>query len=565
MSARWLLIILAACSSSSSSEPPPKPRETPAPAAAPAPPVDDRYNAGALGALNFELSAGTPAARAHWKRGLLALHSFWYDEAEREFQAAIAADRTMSMAYWAAGLTRFKLLWGDDDIGAAKQLMGSMPDVERLSPREQTWIIASLELLRDGDVRASRKRFAAAMEQVHAQFPDDESATFLALALLATTRPEDPDTVAVRKRAGALALGVYERNPNHPGAAHYLIHAYDTPELAALALPQARAYAQIAPTAFHARHMPGHIFSRLGMWKEAIASCQAAWDASTAAARRNKLSANSHDFHSLNWLVEMNFELGLRKDADRALAVFGDAVRAGLGRQQRALYAGQVASYMARTGEWSRVDELLAPLDAPAREDTAAPAGGPLELAEQLGALATRARAAAMQRDLAATRRHLAAAAAVRAKLRPFMKSMQPAAVLARSEAAAERWQRAQLARAAGDDRALLEIQRKSKADTEQEVGGESNPSAFVLNEEIGDTLMRLGRAKEAAAEYALALEKHPKRARSLLGAARAATKSGDPRAARASYEQLVALWSAADPATDGLAEARAAVAAPAP
>src|SRR6185503_14780639 len=136
--------------------------------------------------------------------------------------------------------------------------------------------------------------------------------------------------------------------------------------LAARAFAAARAYAGIAPAAFHARHMPSHIFSRLGMWQDAIASCRSAWDVSVAAAKREHLDANHPDFHSLNWLVEMSFELGHRKEADAALAEFAAAVKAGLEHRQRSVYAVQVTSYMARTGEWSRADELLAPLAAPA-------------------------------------------------------------------------------------------------------------------------------------------------------------------------------------------------------
>lgn len=587
---RWLALWLAAgaCQSPCGGDPPPQQQVAkPAPAAPSAPPAvpaDDRYDAGSLGSLAFQVSEGTPAARAHFTRGMLALHSFWYDEAARQFQAAMDADPGMNMAYWGAGMSRLKLLWGEDDLNAARLVISRMPDPERLTPREQAWVLATVELVRAGDVRTSRQRFAAAMETLNAQFPDDESATFLALALLSTTRPEDPDTVAVRKRAAALASRVFEHNPKHPGAAHYLIHAYDTPELAALALPFARTYAAIAPAAFHARHMPAHIYSRLGMWKEAIASCRAAWDASVAAASREKLSANHHDFHSLNWLVEMPFELGRRGDADRSLAAFGAAVRGGLGHSHRALYASQVASYMMRTGAWSRVDELLAPLEAPAVEDAApaapagpvgaragepkshcapAPASSPTGLLEQASVLDARARAASMRRDPAATRRYLGELEAVRAKLRPFLLSTQPKEAVARIDEAQARRGRALLARAAGDDRALLDVLRRSAADVEQESGGESNPSGFVLHEEIADTLMRLDRPKEAAAEYALALQQHRGRARSLLGAARAAVRAADPQAARQRYQQLLELWSAADEGTDGLAETRAAVAAP--
>jgi tetratricopeptide (TPR) repeat protein len=587
----WLVIGLAAaaCSSRTTNDAPKvqdQVRPAPPPAApARPPPSDERYDKGSLGAIHFEVSQGTPEAREHFTRGLLALHSFWYDEAIRQFDAAIAADRNMTMAYWGAAMSRCQLLWGDDDLTGARDALSRIPESARVTEREQAWVLTVVELLREGDVRTSRQRFLQAMDRLHARFPDDESATFLAAALLASTRPEDPDNTAVRKRAAALAGGVFEHNPRHPGAAHYLIHAYDTPGLAPLALPFAREYAQIAPAAFHARHMPAHIFSRLGMWKEAIASCRSAWDASVAAARTGRLSANHHDFHSLNWLIEMSFELGQRKAADAALATFVAAVRGGLAHQHRALYATQVASYMMRTGEWSRAAELLAPLDSPAADDpdtagppapgpaaaragephnhcAPVPASSPTELVEQRTALATRARAAAMQRDVAATRRYLGEIDALGDKLRSFLLTMQPKDVVARLDAAAGRRRQALVARASGNDRALLDALRQSLVDDQESTGGEADPSGFVLHEEIADTLLRLARPKDAAAEYALVLKTHPGRAHALLGAARAAARMGAADEARGWYRRLLELWSNADDGTDGLAEARAAVAA---
>jgi tetratricopeptide (TPR) repeat protein len=519
-SRRWLAlwVAAAACSTPSGGDAPKgqptKAVAAPAPPQPPQPP-DDRYDAGALGAITFAVSDGTPEARVHFTRGLLALHSFWYDEATRQFQAAIAADPAMNMAYWGAAMSLCKLLWGDDDVGAARQLLARMPAPERLSPRERAWVAAANELLADGNVRASRARFAAAMEALHTQFPDDESATFLAVALIASTHPEDPDTLAVRKRAEALAAGVFEHNPNHPGAAHYVIHAYDTPELAALALPYARKYAQIAPAAFHARHMPAHIFSRLGMWQEAIASCQSAWEVSVAAAQREHLSADHDDFHSLNWWIEMSFERGRRKDADAAMAMFSSAVRGGLNHKNRGLYAIQVASFLVRTGAWTRIDELLAPLDTPAVDDppaatpapaaarneptghcAPAPASSPMQLQERFAILNARARAAAATRDLTATRRRLAELDAVIEQMRPFLQATQPPQVLAKSAESNARRRTSLLARATGDDRALLKVLRDSVADGEREVGGEANPSAFLVHEEIAETLMRLGQAR---------------------------------------------------------------------
>lgn len=563
-----LVAVLSLACSSKDERPAPQP--APAPATAPDAAVarDDRYTTEALGALTFEHSEGNAEARAHFTRGLLALHSFWYDEAIREFQRAIMADREMNLAYWGLGMSYLKLLWGEDDLTHAKEALSKMPNPDRLTPREQAWVMAAVTLVKAPDVRSSRKAFAESLQALHTLYPDDESKTFLALALLSTTRPEDPDTVEVRKRAAALAGEVFQRNPKHPGAAHYLIHAYDTPELAAGALPHAREYAKIAPAAFHAQHMPAHIFSRLGMWPEAIASCQRAWDASIAASQREKLSANFLDFHSLGWLVEMPFELGQRKQAEAALKQFGDAVAAGLHRQHRALYATEVASFMKRTGDWARVEELLAPLAKPPREEPAAGAAhcagdspsSPLVLVEQLAVLDARARAAAMQHDLAKTTKLVAEIDATRAKLRPSLVTSQPKEAVARLDAGHARHKKLLLAHASKNDNAVVQLLRQAASEREVEVGGESNPSGFLIPEELGDALLRLGKPKDALAAYASALKSHPGRARSLLGTARAATKAGDPAAARAAYEQLVKQWATAEPDTDGLAEARAAI-----
>jgi len=559
---RWcsLILVLTACSKSTSSEqqqqqPPPK--------------VVQPDTAGALGTVSFAVTDGSPEARGHFARGIAALHSFWYDEAVREFQAAIEADPTMPMAYWGAAMSRCKLYWHEDDVEAARALLQKMPTPEKLSPRERAWVSALNALLSGRNPGESRKRFVAAMEALHAKFPDDESATFLAVALLSASRPGDPDDLAVRKRAGELARGVFQHNPDHPGAAHYFIHAYDTPELAPEALSFAKAYAKIAPAAFHARHMPAHIFARLGMWKEAIESCQSAWAASIASAEHDKLSADHYDLHSLNWLVEMSFERGHRKDADAALALYQGAVRQGLSHQQREQYAIQVTSYLARTGEWKRVDELLAPLDTPATDDPArtpttppaepgsthcapSPASSPTALLEQLAVADARARAAAGRHDVAATKQRVEELIALRAQMQ----------VGANSAQADERRRRAFLARATGDDRTLLAAIRDAlAAGGDQEPPGEANPRGYLVREELADVLLRLGQAKEAAAEYDNVLARHPGRGRALLGAARALAKAGDAAGARARYQQLVALWDSADPGFPGLAEARAAVA----
>jgi tetratricopeptide (TPR) repeat protein len=570
---RWLLVASLAClCSCSSCDRKPNRTSDPAPqtAATPASPVDEA-EAAALGALRFEASDGTPEARQHFERGLLALHSFWYDEATREFEAAIAADPKMRMAYWGAAMSHIQLLWGKDDTEVARQLLARMPDPAGLSPREQAWVVAANQLLGTGDdVRTSRKKFVAAMEQVNTQYPDDESAAFLAIALLSATRPEDADNRAVRMHAGELAITVLAHNPKHPGALHYEIHAFDTPELAHLALHAARDYAKVAPGAFHARHMPAHIFARLGMWQDAITSCQAAWDVSVAAARAHNLSRDHDDFHSLNWLIEMSFELGHRVDADRALALYTQAVREGLGHATRVQYAVQVQSYLARTQDWKQVDSLLAPLSAPATGDGTAPHCGAAAAAdhdslpalnEALAELNTRAYAAAMQHDAVATKRFMANMDETYAKFHALMQQHQPPQAVATVEAVFMRRRAALLARAGNDDRALVAVLRESLEDADrQERGGESMQTGLLVYEELAGALVRLGQVKEAREAYDHVLETHPGRAHSLLGAARAAKQAHDDKAAIIHYRELATLWATADAGTDGLAEVRSAV-----
>ncbi len=536
----------------------------------------------APGAARFEARTMSPAAREAFARGLSALHAFWYEEAGRQFGSAIAADRTFAMAHWGLAMSKSKLLWGEDDVAGARAALRGLPPSSALPARERLWVRAAVALFDDGDAQKRREAFAAAMEQVYATYPDDESATFLALALLSVFRPEDPNGMPVRKRAGDLAMAVFRRNPTHPGAAHYLIHAYDTPELARLALPAARAYAASAPEAFHARHMPAHIFARLGMWRDAVASCRSAWDASLAWVEREHLPAQRRDWHSLDWIIEMSFERGRREEADAAMKLFADAVRGGLDRATRSNYARQVASYMARTGEWNRVDELLAPLEAAATDEAAravagasvtascgghAPAGGgpPFELLERRAALSARLRSAAMRRDPVGTRRLLAAQQALDAELRPFFLAAMGAEQLDAEEKGNALSDAAMLARARGDDRALLAALGPIAERAKHDFAAEGTAGGILPQEEIGDVLLRLGRPGEALAAYELVLARHAGRARALLGAARAAAAAGRVEASRGWYEKLLEVWPDADEKTPGLAEARRAARPPHP
>jgi hypothetical protein len=218
-----------------------------------------------LGTVAFPI-AGSPQVQAHFLRGIAALHSFWYPVALDEFCAATRIDPDFIMGYWGEAMAYNHPLWGDpQDTEAARQVLTHIHDMSKLTPRERTYVHAVRDLYGPGEKPARDQAYAAAMERLYQDYPDDlEAASFYALALLGTVvRPDDPTALRTRMRAAAIALEVYYKAPNHPCAAHYILHAFDDPDHAMLALPAARHYADIAPAAPHALHMPSHIFLQL--------------------------------------------------------------------------------------------------------------------------------------------------------------------------------------------------------------------------------------------------------------------------------------------------------------
>jgi tetratricopeptide (TPR) repeat protein len=516
-----------------------------------------------LGALRFDVTGGTAEARLEFLRGLLALHSFWYEEAQRRFDAAVKEDATFVMARWGAALSRAMLLWGNDDVVRGRAELAAITDTSRLTPREVGWIDAVRALYASEELPARRAAFVAALVRLHKSFPDDDEVSlFLSLALLSQVTGEDIPT-PVRVRAGALALDVFGRNPQHPGAAHYIIHAFDTPELAALALPAARQYAAIAPAAFHARHMPAHIFARFGMWDEATASCRSAWDASVAWTDEQKLSAGLRDFHSLSWIVFLELERGRRKDAAAALALFGEHVKNGLGGQ-RGLYVEIVGQFASMTEQLDQVDALLEPLAAPRVDDPGTPHGPhapPWADFEAVGLSQIRLSVAIEKKDLAAVKKELAVQDALDAKLEAF-RVKQLGKEMARREAAQRKVFRTlekklALAGARRDAKASLPLMRKLVAEAEKHPQHEPNVIGGSPREGLAKVLTELGKHAEALAEFERLLERTPRRARLLLGAARAAGKAGDAAKARDYYQQLLEVWKDADPDHPQLDEVR--------
>jgi tetratricopeptide (TPR) repeat protein len=534
--------------------------------------------AATLGRADFPVTGGAEAKR-HFARGLLALHSFWYDEARDEFRAAEKAQPDFAMGYWGEALTYFHPVWNQEDVAAEKKALDAAPAHPEVTQRELAFLGAARALVGDGDYAAHAERYKDAMHAVHLRWPDDDEATTLyAVALLGTV---DRKSTAFRRQAeaAALCLEVFARNPNHPGAAHYIIHAFDDPDHALLALPAARRYAQIAPEAFHARHMPSHIFVHLGMWPEAAAANESAWAASQEWIAKKKMDASYGDFHSLSWLQSIDLELGQRHKADEVLARARKSlaevkdVRAAM----RKVYAMLATKNVVEEEDWAHLDDKLAPLAVPEPTTTtpttatttaasgATPAAGCHPAPESNDAKAARqehawvawarGEAALANKDgkgALAAADTIAAAANADGKNDPSADMWRTAELQLRGRAAILR---------AGGLTAGLKLIREA-ADLEDRVTP-SGPveTGVTARERLGEALLAAGRAPDALREFRRALELHPRRARVLFGCARAATAANDAGAA-GYWSELAQVWSNADADQPGVDEVRRAVAA---
>ena len=260
-----------------------------------------------LGVIDFPTS-GSAQAQPLFVKGVLLMHSFEYDDAREAFIEAEKADPSFAMAYWGEAMTFNHPVWqrtSPDLAKAALNKLAPTADARRAkapTEKEKDWIGAVEKLYGSGDKLARDLAYADSMKRMSEKYPnDDEVKAFYALALLGTSH--NGRDVAIYMRAAALVEQVYAKNPQHPGAAHYLIHAYDDPIHAPLGLRYADAYSKIAPSASHALHMPSHIYVALGMWDESASINERSVKAADARREAKKLDVDQRGFHALLWLV----------------------------------------------------------------------------------------------------------------------------------------------------------------------------------------------------------------------------------------------------------------------
>jgi tetratricopeptide (TPR) repeat protein len=298
-----------------------------------------------LGTTRFPTS-GAPLAQRDFLRGLLLLHSFEYPAARKAFQAAERTDPGFAMAYWGEALTYNQTLWGEQDLDAARAALaklGATPE-ERAAKagtaRERDYLASVEQLYGSGGKTLRDANYSAALGRLARSYPDDLDARALyALSILGLTN--GVRNVGNYMRAAAEAEAVYEIDKNHPGALHYLIHAYDDPIHAPLGLRAARRYGKVAPAASHAQHMPSHIFFALGMWDDAIQANVASL----------KIARAQHDegYHSLVWLTYAYLQEDRRRDAEQLVRSVAHDVAAGPTKDNRIRLAHTRAIWLIET------------------------------------------------------------------------------------------------------------------------------------------------------------------------------------------------------------------------
>jgi tetratricopeptide (TPR) repeat protein len=481
-----------------------------------------------VGDVSFA-NSGAPAAQSAFLYGLAQLHNFEYDDAARAFEEAQQSDPDFAMAYWGEAMTKNHPVWMEQDLGAARRIL------ERLGPtsaarvvkggtnRERAYLRAIETLYGGGDKNARDLAYLDAMRRIHAAYPDDVDATaFYGLALLGSAHSGRDEAIYMTAAAGLEEA--FATHPNHPGLAHYLIHSYDDPEHARLGLPAAKKYFTIASGAPHALHMTSHIYLAAGMWDEVVAANE---QATRVGAERAQQAGRSpgHCGHANMWLMYGYLQQG-RPDAARR--VLDDCRSAATGATGLAVRSAEqdpldpdnipASSYIQM---WSRyiidTEGWSGPL---VRED--------LPLGDLTNAKLTRefvrALAAARRFDTAALKEALARVQNERQALERVLAGRREGGDRYRARAVVLEGEIQALALLADDhqDEAVSVLQ--NAATIEQATPLEFGPP-FVdkpAHELLGDVLLAMGRATDAAAAYESALKRAPKRAASVNGLARA-------------------------------------------
>ena len=501
-------------------------------------------NPAKLGSVTFAVSCD-PSVQPQFNSAVAMLHSFWYEKAHDTFAAVAEKDSTCGMAYWGMAMTYYHQIWsapGPTDLKAGGAALARTQAAGAKTQRERDYIAALRTFYEDSDKLDHRTRALAyekAMDQLQARYPEDhEAAIFHALALLATLDPSDK-TYANQKKAGEILERLFVEQPEHPGIAHYIIHAYDYPPLAPRALDAARRYAKIAPDSPHALHMPSHIFTRLGLWQESIDSNLA----SASSAEKNNAPGN--ELHAKDYLIYAYLQGAQDQEAKKALEAPPPG-RPDDPQYMNWLYAmgTSPARYAVERHRWADAAAITVPPSTfPGGQWAWTEAN--LHFARAIGASHTGQIEIARKEEVQLT--------SLRDALTQNHDTYWADQVEIQNEIAT-----AWISLAEGKPEQALQ-QMRSAAEHEDRTDKHNVTPGVILpaRELLGELLLELKQPDKAMVEFEATLRTAPNRFNALVGAARSAKLSGNREKARSYYSELLANCGHADGDRPELQEAR--------
>jgi hypothetical protein len=464
---------------------------------------------------------------ASFDRAVALLHSFEFGAAIKGFEQVLATDSTCAMAHWGIAMSRWSNPMAAGNRAPAQLERGRMAvdaanrHAARATERERGYIAAVSELYKNFENVNQRTRVTAyerAMGDLASrQAGDEEASIFYAISLVASAAPGDK-TYANQRKAGAILEPLWVKQPNHPGLAHYIIHTYDYPALAGEAAAAAQGYASIAPSAAHALHMPSHIFTRTGLWKESIATNLKSMDvALSTASIAETLHAADYAAYAYLQLRRYADAKGIldRLPALRARFDVNAVTGAAPGSAGVFALAAIPARYALEREAWSEAASIE-------------PVASEMPWTEAMSYF-TRAIGASRTGDFAKARASIDSLEVIRHRLaardEPFWSEQ-----VGIQQLGAQAWLDLGENRV---DSALARMRRAAAREDATEKSAVTPGPLFPAREMLGDMLMQLKRPKEALAEYRATLVKEPNRYRSIAGAAKAATAAGDAAAAK--------------------------------
>jgi tetratricopeptide (TPR) repeat protein len=514
-----------------------------------------------LGQVSFTISCN-PQAQKQFNRAVAWLHSFEYEEAEKAFTEVTVTDPRCGIGYWGIAMSTYHQIWAPPTAAELQKGAGAVEQalvVGARTQREQDYIAALEVFYQDSDKLDHKARtfaYSEAMKQLHRRYPSDsEAGVFYALTLITTGMMTNDKTYARQKEAAQILNRILARQPNHPGVAHYLIHSYDYPALAQLALPAARSYAKIAPASAHARHMPSHIFTRLGLWEEGIRSNLDAEAAAKAFAVRNHLSGVwDEQLHSMDYLAYAYLQGAQDKRAWGVLDELNKIQKVEPETFKVAYAATAIpARYALERRRWDEAAKLKLPSDAlrtfPWQRFRWAEAH--IHFARAIGAARTG--------DTTSARQEVEKLASIRRALIEVQGEVKGdydwATQVEIERLVASAW----VEYAEGKhEESLLLMRAAADLDDATEKHPVTPGAILPAREELGELLLELKQPAAALKEFETSLRSAPNRFNGLYGAARAARFTPDQKSAKIYYGKLLELCRRADSTRPEIEEAKA-------